>query len=80
MYVCDLITHAGTLQPRSGIAKGREEYAGLLFVIPLVGVIDIIIGAIEGACGKKVAGELILKRSYGSFNRRGNYRRVISYF
>ncbi len=61
VYVCDFIQHASTIQLRSGIAKGLEEYAGLLFGVPLVGVMDIIIGAIEGACGQKVAGELILK-------------------
>lgn len=65
VYVCDFIRHAGTLQLRSGIAKGLEEYAGLLFGVPLLGVMDIIIGAIEGACGSKVAGELFLKGAMG---------------
>ena len=59
VYVCNFIQYAGTIQLRSGIAKGLEEYAGLLFGVPLLGTMDIIIGAIEEACGKKVAGELI---------------------
>ena len=61
VYVCNFIQYAGTIQLRSGIAKGLEEYAGLLFGVPLLGTMDIIIGAIEEACGKKVAGELIVK-------------------
>lgn len=61
VYVCNFIQYAGTIQLRSSIAKGLEEYAGLLFGIPLLGTMDIIIGAIEEACGKKVAGELIVK-------------------
>ena len=61
VYVCNFINYAGTIQLRSGIAKGLEEYAGLLFGIPLLGTMDIIIGAIEEACSKKVAGELIAK-------------------
>ncbi len=59
--VCNFIQYAGTIQLRSGIAKGLENYAGLLFGIPLLGTMDIIIGAIEEACGKKVTGELIVK-------------------
>lgn len=59
--VCIFIRNVGTIQLRSNIAKGLEGGVGVLFGIPLMGVMDIIIGAIEGACGKKVAGELILK-------------------
>jgi hypothetical protein len=59
--VCNFINYAGTIQLRSGIAKGLEEYAGLLFGIPLLGTMDIIIGAIEEACGKRISGELIVK-------------------
>jgi hypothetical protein len=61
VYVCNFINYAGTIQLRSGIAKGLEEYAGLLFGIPLLGTMDIIIGAIEEACGKRISGELIVK-------------------
>jgi len=60
-YVCSSISRLNTIQLRSGIAKGLEEDVGLLFGIPLLGTMDIIIGAIEEACGKRVAGELIAK-------------------
>lgn len=61
VYVCNFIQYAGTIQLRSSIAKSLEEYAGLLFGIPLLGTMDTIIGTIEEACGKTVAGELIVK-------------------
>lgn len=60
-YVCSSISRLNTIQLRSGIAKGLEEDVSLLFGIPLVGTMDIVIGAIEEACGKRVAGELIAK-------------------
>jgi|ACXJ01.1.fsa_nt_gi hypothetical protein len=63
--VCNFISYAGTIQLRSSIAKGLEEYAGLLFGVPLLGTMDIIIGAIEEACGKRVAGELMAKGLMG---------------
>lgn len=59
--VCDFAQRASTLQLRSEMSKGLEEVAGLLFGIPLVGTADIVIGAIELACGQKVAGERLLK-------------------
>ncbi|MEM0135065.1 MAG: hypothetical protein QXU18_07565 [Thermoplasmatales archaeon] len=64
--VCDFIKRASTIQLRSGMAKGLEEYARQVFGIPLIGEMDIIIGAIEGACGKKVEGEPILKGVKGT--------------
>jgi len=64
-YVCNSISSLNTLQLRSGIAKGLEEDVGLLFGIPLLGTMDIIIGAIEEACGKRVGGELIAKGVIG---------------
>ncbi len=63
--VCNFIQYAGTIQLRSSIAKGLEEYTGLLFGIPLLGTMDIIIGAMEEACGKKIAGEIIVKGLMG---------------
>jgi len=64
-YVCSSISRLNTIQLRSGIAKGLEEDVGLLFGIPLLGTMDIIVGAIEAACGKRVAGELIAKGVIG---------------
>lgn len=34
---------------------------GVLFGVPLVGARDIVIAAIEEACGQKIAGEMLLK-------------------
>ena len=59
--VCEFANKVSTIQLRSGIGKGFEEAAGLLFGIPLVGATDILIGAIELACGHSVRGELLLK-------------------
>lgn len=63
--VCEFAKRAGTLQIRSGIGKGLEEAAGLLFGIPLVGVADIVVGGIEIACNQKIVGETLLKVGTG---------------
>ena len=59
--VCQFANKASTIQLRSGIGKGFEEVAGLLFGIPLVGATDILVGAVELACGQNVRGERLLK-------------------
>ena len=59
--VCQFANKASTIQLRSGIGKGFEEVAGLLFGVPLVGATDIVVGAVELACGQNVRGERLLK-------------------
>ncbi len=61
MVVCQFIQQAGAFQLRNSIGKGFEEAAGIMFGIPLLGAMDIIIGAIEEACGNYVVGEKLLK-------------------
>jgi hypothetical protein len=58
--VCEYAKQVGELQLRSDITKSVEDLAGLVFGIPFVGALDVIIGAIEDACGHKfLAGRLI---------------------
>ncbi len=61
LVVCEFANRVSTLQLRSSIWKGFEEAAGLLFGVPLVGATDILVGAVELACGHNVRGERLLK-------------------
>ncbi|PYB68297.1 hypothetical protein DMB44_04430 [Thermoplasma sp. Kam2015] len=58
--VCKYAKQAGELQLRSDITKSVEDLVGAVFGISFVGALDVIIGAIEDACGHKfIAGRLI---------------------
>lgn len=58
--VCEYAKEAGELQLRSDITKSVEELVGTVFGFPFVGTLDVIIGAIEDACGNTfLAGKLI---------------------
>ncbi|EQB71426.1 MAG: hypothetical protein AMDU1_APLC00027G0001 [Thermoplasmatales archaeon A-plasma] len=58
--VCEYAKEAGELQLRSEITKSVEELVGIMFGLPFVGALDIIIGAVEDACGTTfLAGKLI---------------------
>jgi hypothetical protein len=58
--VCELVQEFGELQARAHIVKSLEGFIGDQFSWPLVGEMDIIIGAMALACGFKTLGEKLV--------------------
>ena len=59
--VCEAFKEIGELQLRSQIAKMAEGLVGSYFNFPLVGEMDIIVGAIADACGFDTIGDKLIK-------------------
>jgi hypothetical protein len=58
--VCDYLKQVGELQLRSTISKSLEGIVGSTFGIPLVGTLDIAIGAAVEACGDTTLGDKLI--------------------
>ena len=58
--VCDYLKQVGELQLRSTIDKSLEGIVGSTFGIPLVGTLDIAIGAAVEACGDTALGDKLI--------------------
>ena len=58
--VCDYLKQVGELQLRSTIGKSLEGIVGSTFGIPLVGTLDIAIGAAVEACGDTPLGDKLI--------------------
>lgn len=58
--VCDYLKQVGELQLRSTIGKSLEDLVGSAFGIPLVGTLDIVIGAAVEACGDTTLGDKLI--------------------
>lgn len=58
--VCEYLTQVGELQLRSTIGKSLEDLVGSAFGIPLVGTLDIVIGAAVEACGDTTLGDKLI--------------------
>lgn len=58
--VCEYLSQVGELQLRSTVGKSLEEVVGDAFGIPLVGTLDIAIGAAVEACGNDTLGSKLI--------------------
>lgn len=58
--VCELVHEFGELQARAHIVKSLEGFVGDQFGWPLVGEMDIIVGAMALACGFTTLGEKLV--------------------
>jgi hypothetical protein len=58
--VCELVHAFGELQARAHIVKSLEGFVGDQFSWPLVGEMDIIVGAMALACGFITLGEKLV--------------------
>jgi hypothetical protein len=59
--VCEYANQVGELQLRSDITNGVEDLVSIIFGVPFAGVLDVIIGAIEDACGKTFLAGKVMK-------------------
>lgn len=59
--VCKYLEQVGELQLKSDVAKSLEEIVSGVFGFPLVGSLDILIGAAVEACGYKPLGDQIIE-------------------
>lgn len=58
--VCDYLKQVGELQLRSTMGKSLEGVVGSAFGIPLLGTLDIAIGAAVEACGDTTLGDKLI--------------------
>jgi hypothetical protein len=59
--VCPYFKTLGELQLRATVVKSLEGLVGVAFGVPLIGTMDIVIGAIADACGYKTIGDQLLE-------------------
>ena len=59
--VCELVQEYGELQSRSHIVQSLEGLVGDQFGLPLVGEMDVVIGAMALACGFETLGSQLVK-------------------
>ena len=59
--VCAYVHQVSELQLRSEIARSLESLVSIVFGVPLVGTLDVVIGAIADACGFKTIGDKLIE-------------------
>ncbi len=60
LVVCDYLKQVGELQLRSTIGKSLEGIVSSTFGIPMIGTLDIAIGAAVEACGDTTLGDKLI--------------------